>query len=85
VARVVLYTTPFCPYCVMAKRLFKTKGAEFEEVDVSGDREKRAWLLEQTGQHTVPQIFIEGKSYGGFTDVSALDRRGALEPLLALD
>lgn len=81
-ARVLLYTTPYCPYCVMAKRLFKGKGIEFEEIDVSGDSEKRTWLLEETGQRTVPQIFIEGKSYGGYSDVSALDRTGGLDPLL---
>ena len=66
----------------MAKRLFQSKGVEFEEINVAGDHEKRAWLVEQTGQHTVPQIFIKGKSYGGYSDVSALDRRGALDPLI---
>lgn len=83
VAHVVLYTTPFCPYCHMAKRLFKGKGVEFEEINVAGDTQKRAWLRTETGQHTVPQIFIEGKSYGGYSDVSSLDERNGLEPLLA--
>ncbi|MFK7998923.1 MAG: glutaredoxin 3 [Polyangiales bacterium] len=82
---VVLYTTPFCPYCVMAKRLFTTKGVDFEEINVAGDHEKRSWLLEETGQRTVPQIFIDGKSYGGYSDVSALDRQGGLDPLISTE
>lgn len=66
----------------MAKRLFTTKGVAFDEINVAGDQEKRSWLVEQTGQRTVPQIFIDGKSYGGYSDVSALDRQGELDPLI---
>lgn len=66
----------------MAKRLFTTKGVDFDEINVAGDHDKRAWLVEQTGQRTVPQIFIDGKSYGGYSDVSALDGRGQLDPLI---
>lgn len=81
-ARVVLYTTPWCPYCRMALELFRDKGVPFENVDVDGDREKRRWLRDASGQSTVPQIFIDGRSYGGYTDVAALDRSGALDRLL---
>jgi glutaredoxin 3 len=81
-ADVVLYTTRICPYCVAARRLFHQKGVAFREVDVSGDPEKRRWLVEVTGRRTIPQIFIDGRPYGGFTDVAALDRRGELDPLL---
>ncbi len=81
-AQVQVYTTPTCPYCVMAKRLLGEKGVAYEEIDVSNDRAKRAWLVEQSGQRTVPQIFIDGKAYGGFSDISALDRQGKLDPLL---
>jgi len=84
VAKIVLYTTPYCPYCVMAIRLFDQKGVTYENIDVSGDQEKRRWLLETTGQRTVPQIFIDDKSYGGFTDVAAIDRQGQLDELLGL-
>ena len=66
----------------MAKRLFASKGVSFKEVNVDGDSKKRAWLRKTTGQRTVPQVFIAGQSYGGFSDVSALDARGELEPLL---
>lgn len=81
--KVVMYRTPFCPYCTMAARLLSKLDLEFEEVDVSGDHERRRWLLEVSGQRTVPQIFINGHSVGGFDDLSALVRRGGLADLLA--
>lgn len=83
-AQVQVYTTPTCPYCIMAKRLLNQKGVRFEEIDVSGDHARRMWLVQKSGQSTVPQIFIDGKAYGGFTDISALDRKGQLDPLLGL-
>lgn len=82
-AEVVVYTVNWCPYCRMAVQLLRDKGVAFEQIDVDGDRDKRAWLREATGQSTVPQIFIGGRSIGGYTDMAALDRRGELEPLLA--
>jgi glutaredoxin 3 len=81
--KVVMYRTPYCPYCSMAARLLKQLGLEFEEVDVSGDHERRRWLLAVSGQRTVPQIFINGHSIGGFDDLSALVRSGGLPELLA--
>lgn len=81
-SRVEIYTTVVCPYCVAAKRLFRGKGVEFEEIDITGDGEKRRWLVEVTGQRTVPQIFIGGQPYGGYTDVAALDRQGRLDDIL---
>jgi glutaredoxin 3 len=81
---VLLYTTPSCGYCVMAKRLLTQKGVAFQEIDVARDVAKRRWLMETTGQRTVPQIFIAGKPYGGFREIAALDREGKLDPLLGL-
>lgn len=83
-ASVQVYTTPSCPYCVQAKRLLNQKGVAFDEIDVANDPVRRAWLVEATGQRTVPQIFIDDKAYGGFTDIAALDRQGKLNPLLGL-
>jgi glutaredoxin len=54
-----------------------------KEINVSGDHDARAWLVEATGRRTVPQIFIHGKSIGGFEELAALDRAGELQPLLA--
>lgn len=81
--KVVMYSTPFCPYCSMAKRLLKQEEIPFEEINVAGDPERRRWLLTATGQRTVPQIFINGRSIGGFDELSALARRGQLAELLA--
>ena len=81
-AEVEIYTTQTCPYCVAAKALFRKKGVAYREIDVTGDDAKRRWLVETTGQRTVPQIFIGGTPYGGFTDVRARDQRGELDPLL---
>jgi len=81
-AEVVVYRTPYCPYCVRAAMLLERKGVAFREVDVSNDPAARERLLRETGQRTVPQIFINGASVGGYDDIAALDRRGALDPLL---
>jgi glutaredoxin 3 len=80
--RIVMYSTNWCPYCIRAKHLFNKKGYAFEEINVQGDGEKRAWLVEETGRRTVPQIFIDGVSVVGFDEVNALDRRGELDRLV---
>lgn len=79
-----VYTTRICGYCVAAKRLLERKGVPFEEVDVSRDHEKRMWLVQATGQRTVPQIFIGEESIGGYNELSALDRAGELDLRLGL-
>jgi glutaredoxin 3 len=80
---VVVYLTPWCPYCNMAKRLLQSRGIAFESVDVSNDYAARDWLSANTGQDTVPQIFIRRgeamQSIGGFTELAALDRAGGLK------
>jgi glutaredoxin 3 len=81
-AEVVMYRTPFCPYCMRAERLLQQKGAAVREVDVSDDPRARHWLLEVSRQRTVPQIFINGVSVGGYDEIAALDRRGVLDELL---
>lgn len=83
-AEVRIYTTRTCPYCFAAKDLLERKGVRYEEIDVTADQETRAWLREATGSRTVPQIFIDGRPYGGFTDVAALDQKGELDRLLDL-
>lgn len=81
---IVIYTTPFCGYCAAAKSLLKKKGMAYEEIDVSGNAELRAELVERTGQRTVPQIYINEEHIGGFDDMNALDQAGNLDPLLGL-
>jgi glutaredoxin 3 len=81
-AEVVIYTTKVCPYCVRAKMLLDRKGVAYQDIDVSNDTERRQWLVTATGQRTVPQIFIGGKSVGGCDELQALDRAGKLEEML---
>ena len=83
-ATVIMYRTRFCIYCVMAERLLKSKKIEFEQIDVSGQPEMRRELRERTGRRTVPQIFINEQSVGGFDDISALDRARQLDIMLGL-
>lgn len=82
-ADVKIYTREWCGYCTAALRLLKAKGVTFEHIDVTGDPDKRRWLVEATGRTTVPQIFIDGEAVGGFTDIRALDERGVLDRMLA--
>jgi glutaredoxin 3 len=82
-ADVKIYTTTYCPYCVRAKALLNKKGVAFTEIDVTNDQEKRDWLVKETGQRTVPQVFINGASVGGSDDLYALDRAGKLDGMLA--
>jgi glutaredoxin 3 len=77
---VTVYTTRVCPYCIAAKRLLAQRGIPFEEIDVTADGAKRAWLAEVTGRRTVPQIFIRGEAVGGYDELVALDKGGKLSP-----
>jgi glutaredoxin 3 len=84
-AEVRIYTTNYCGYCRAAKSLLTERGVSFEEIDCSDDANTRRWLIEQTGQRTVPQIFIAGVPVGGFSELSALDQAGKLAAILAGD
>jgi glutaredoxin 3 len=81
-ADVTIYVTAYCGFCIRAKRLLTEKGARFTEINVEGRGDLRTWLRQVSGQHTVPQVFINGRSVGGFTDVASLDEAGELDPLL---
>lgn len=83
-ARIEIYTSPFCGYCHAAKRLLAAKGAAFTEYDTWADPAAKAEMLRRSGgRRTVPQIFIDGRHIGGSDDLHALDRAGGLDPLLA--
>jgi len=82
--KIVIYTTPFCPYCHRAKRLLTQKGASFEEIDVSGDWAAREALMNKAGGlTTVPQIWIGDTHVGGSDELAELERTGKLDALLA--
>jgi glutaredoxin 3 len=82
-ARIQMYTTAWCGYCVRAKALLEQRGLDFEEIRIDDDPEFRSRLEELTGGWTVPQIVIDDKPIGGFSELWQLDRRGELERLAA--
>jgi glutaredoxin 3 len=84
VAKVEVYTTSYCPYCIRAKSLLKSKGVAFEEIDVTRDSALREKMTELSGgRHSVPEIFINGKIVGGYDELRALDDEGGLDALLS--
>jgi glutaredoxin 3 len=84
VAKVLMYSTAVCPYCVRAEHLLKRKGVhEIEKIRVDLHPELRAAMMEKTGRRTVPQIYINGEYVGGYDDLASLDQAGGLDKLLA--
>ena len=82
-AKVLMYSTGVCPFCLMAERLLKSKGAQIEKIRVDLEPARRQEMMERTGRRTVPQIYVGEKHVGGYDDLAALDRAGGLDPLLA--
>ncbi|MEJ2060062.1 MAG: glutaredoxin 3 [Gammaproteobacteria bacterium] len=80
--KVIMYSTRFCPYCVMARRLLSSKRVEFEDIRIDQHPERRAEMEDRSGRFTVPQIFIGEVHVGGYDDMAALEREGRLDPLL---
>jgi glutaredoxin 3 len=81
--QIQMYTTRWCGYCVRAKTLLQSRGLEFEEIFLDDDPAFRQRLLELTGSWTVPQILIDRKPIGGYTELWQLDRSGELDKLAA--
>lgn len=83
-ARIEVYTKFGCPYCTRAKALLRSKSVPFEEIDITFGGPRRAEMVGRAGgRSTVPQIFIDDRHIGGSDELLALDRAGALDPLLA--
>lgn len=82
-AKIEIYTSPFCGYCARAKALLDSKGASYDEMDVMMDDKKRTEMRERSRRTTVPQIFINGAHIGGSDDLAALESQGKLDALLA--
>lgn len=81
-----MYCTAFCPYCVRAEMLLKSKGVEaINKILIDSIPDGFQDLVELTGRRTVPQVFIGDRHVGGFDDLAELDSMGGLEPLLAAD
>lgn len=79
---VTIYTSARCGYCEKAKRLLEEKGADYEEVAVDLDEEKRKELVERHGWRTVPAVFIDGELVGGYDRLAELDGSGELDRML---
>ena len=76
-----IYSTAICPYCVRAKTLLKSKGAQWKDImiETQADMEK---MMRRSNRRTVPQIFINDQHIGGYDDLAALNDAGKLDPLL---
>ena len=83
-AEVIMYATRFCPYCMRARSLLKKKGVEYTEISVGRDRDLWDEMEQRSGRNTVPQIFINDESVGGYDDIAALDRQGELDQKLGI-
>jgi len=83
-AEVIMYSTRFCPYCMRARRLLKHKGIEYKEISVGSNKELWAEMEQLSGRNTVPQIFINNVSVGGYDDIARLDQIGELDQLLGV-
>ncbi|KAG1660440.1 Glutaredoxin [Nymphon striatum] len=83
-AEVIMYATRFCPYCMRARSLLKKKGVDYTEISVGRDRDLWDEMEQRSGRNTVPQIFINDESVGGYDDIAALDRQGELDQKLGI-
>jgi glutaredoxin 3 len=83
-AKVLMYSTATCPYCIRAEQLLKHKGVqEIEKIRVDIQPELRVAMMEKTGRRTVPQIYINDVYVGGYDELASLDHAGELDQLLA--
>ncbi len=83
-AHVKMYSTKVCTYCARAEQLLVSKGVKnIEKILIDENPAERDHMMAITGRRTVPQIFIGDTHVGGFDDLSALNTKGGLEPLLA--
>ena len=79
---VVIYSSDYCPYCMRAKQLLRSKGVDFREICVDGEPQRRAEMTQKAGRTSVPQIWIGATHVGGCDDLHALERAGRLDALL---
>jgi len=84
VAKIRMYSTAVCPFCLRAERLLNSKGVtEIEKIRVDLDPRQREEMMNNTGRRTVPQIYINDTHVGGFEELAALEHAGKLDSLLA--
>ena len=76
--KIEIYSTINCRWCVLAKVLLKSKGLDYEEINITSDHERRLEMVARSGWRTVPQIFIKNKFIGGYDELSQLSMAGML-------
>lgn len=81
-SQIVVYSTNWCPYCIQAKRLLESVGAKWKDVNIELEGISRVGLSKLTGGFTVPQIVINGKTVGGYSEIFALHEKGELVPMI---
>ncbi len=81
-AKIIIYSTAQCPYCIWAKQFLDSKHLAYEEIRIDMHTEKRAEMERLSGRRTVPQIFINDKAIGGYDDLIQLSKSGQLDILL---
>ncbi len=82
---VIVYTTDYCAFCRHAKALLKSKGVDFEEIDISQDEALQEKVWRSSGRKTVPQIFVDGRPLGGFEEIRDLEASCELDKILEID
>lgn len=82
-SEVIMYSSPNCPYCVAAKKLLADLNVSYQDINIQTDDSLREKMIQLTGRRTVPQIIIDGKSVGGFDDLTVLHKTGELGKLLS--
>jgi len=80
--KVIVYAKEFCPFCKYAKALLRSKGVDFEEIDIGIDEALQEKIWQLSGRKTVPQIFVDGRPVGGFEELRELDASGELDKIL---
>lgn len=82
-AKILMYTSAYCPFCMNAERLLASKGVtDIEKIKIDEVPDAKADMMQKTGRRTVPQIYIGERHVGGFDDLRALDLAGELDTLL---
>lgn len=84
-AKIEIYSKEWCPYCTKAKALLRSKNLEYEEIDVTSDAARELEMVERSKRRTVPQIFIDDRSVGGYDDMAQLNATGELDRILNIE
>ena len=82
--KVEVFCTPYCPYCIRAKKLLENKNVEYEEIRVDQNPERHDEMIKRSNRTSVPQIFIDDFHVGGCDDLFDLEAEGNLDSRLGL-